>query len=110
METQTSGAMILMLASPLRINWGVEERALVKAMMSPAPRMKSTLKGKKAVDKGTKSTPPPTPERGAITPITKVKPKRITGQSHQGMLEPLAPAAFIASLPASASEGSAAQR
>ena len=57
---------------------GDEERELVSAMISPAPRMKSTLKGRKAVARGTNSTPPPTPPMGAITPIARERKKRMS--------------------------------
>jgi hypothetical protein len=35
-----------------------------------------------AVARGTKSTPPPTPEMGAITPITRVNTNRIAAHFH----------------------------
>jgi hypothetical protein len=46
--------------------------------------MKSTLNGKKATASGTKSTPPPTPETGAINPIKKVNNNNIKGHNHTG--------------------------
>ena len=83
MVITTTGAMIFRLASPVRVNRGAADNAVVKGMINPAPRMKSMLKGENAAVSETKRTPPPIPDMGEITPTKKVKTSNASGQNHQ---------------------------
>jgi len=75
-ETVAITIAALRFAGPFSISLGDEERADVRAMAKPAPLTKSMLKGKKAAVRGTKITPPPTPEMGAMIPVSSAKVKR----------------------------------
>jgi hypothetical protein len=77
-DTTTAGIINLKFDKPFRTKYGVDERELVKAIINPAPLIKSILNGKKAAARGTKSTPPPTPLIGDRIPIMKVNTNNIT--------------------------------
>jgi hypothetical protein len=89
MDTVEITIAALKLARPLDINLGDEERADVKAIASPAPLIKSILNGKNAVVSGTKRTPPPTPDTGAMIPIMKVNTNKISIQVRYSTLSPI---------------------
>src|SRR5215212_8166505 len=83
--TSPSGMASLRLASPARSVPGPAASAPERARRRPAPRTKSTWKGKKPPTMGTKRTPPPMPPTTATMPSRNDVAKSSIGQPHHGM-------------------------